>query len=464
MTYSGHAAVTAARFVGLLICILLALPAVATDTNWLRHLAVQRTAEYVRIGTSAPPGETSAAVQFFSDILLHEGISFETVETAPGRVNIWARLPAAPGGRNNPALLLLHHMDTPPAAAERWKRRPLSGEVTDDRIHGRGTLGNKGLGIMQLQSFIALHRAGLPLNRDVIFMATADRYDGGEKGLGWLVEHLPELFREVGFALSGGGYGVTTDERTLFHVEAGTKAPLWLQLRTRNVLGNQNAAERLLDGLQQVRAYEFPLEVAPPVANYFAAMAPYQPSEWKDAFADISAVIEDEQLFAEFDRVYPQYRDLLRNTCAIVSINVGYGMALADGAGARVECSLLMHQNPQRVIDDLGEALEDFGIELETVLSYPSGMSTTDSAAYQALKNALEGEGRNHHVVPAIGAEANDHHFLRELGIEVYGVVPLTVTEAELATITGPDESISRTDLRQGTLLLYELLKTLVHD
>lgn len=464
MTYSGQSAGIGARLTGLLVGALLALPAAAIDINWLRQTAVQRTGEYARIDTINPPGDTTAAVEFITEVLLNEGIGFETVETASGRVNIWARLPAAPGVRRNPGIILLHHMDTPPTLAEHWDRPPLSGEVTDDRIHGRGTLGNKGLGIMHLQAFIALHRAGRPLNRDVIFMATADHRDGGEKGLGWLVTHLPDLFHDVGFALAGGGYGVVADNGTLFHVEVGAKAPLWLQLRTSDVPGVGSPAERLLDGLQRIRAHEFPLEVTPPVANYFAALAPHQPSEWREAFADVAEAIGDEQFRAELGHTYPGYYDLLRNTCSIASINVDHVLGAAGRAGARVECSLLMHQNPRHVIDELRVVLEGLDIEVKTVLSQPSGTSTTDSTVYRALKDRLEAGGRNHHVAPAIGLSSSDNRFLRELGIEVYGIAPLSVTEEELASITGQNESVTRLGLRQGTLLLQELLETLVYD
>ena len=42
-----------------------------------------------------------------------QGIAYETAEAAPGRGNIWARLE----GGDQPALVLLHHMDVVPATA-----------------------------------------------------------------------------------------------------------------------------------------------------------------------------------------------------------------------------------------------------------------------------------------------------------------------------------------------------------
>lgn len=464
MTHSGHSNGSGARFLGWIACALLALPAAAVDTNWLRSTAVQRTAEYIRIDTTNPPGDTRAAVDFFAGALTREGIGFESVETGDGRVNIWARLPAASQGRRKPGIMLLHHMDTPPVSVAQWTRPPLSGEMSDKRIYGRGSLANKSLGVMHLQTFIALHRAGVPLQRDVLFMATVGRQDGGRGGLPWLIEYVPEVFNGIGFVLTDGGYGVQGADSTLFHIEVGAKAPLWLRWRAREAVGISTAAERLLDGLQRLREHDFPLEVTPPIAQYFAGLAPYQPGRWRAGFGDIATAIEDETFVADLKATYPLYYDLLHNSCTIRSIAVDSEWGASQQVEARIDCQLPMHQNPERVIDEIATVLEGLDIEQEALLSWPSGMSSTDTPVYRALVNALEASGRDRHAVPAISPQSGNSHFLRELGIEVYGVIPLVVTEDELGTLTGQDESVGRADLHRGVLLLHDLLQTLVHD
>ena len=44
----------------------------------------------------------------------------------------------------------------------------------------------------------------MALNRDVIFMATADEEAGGFFGVGWLVKNRPELFKGVGYVINEG--------------------------------------------------------------------------------------------------------------------------------------------------------------------------------------------------------------------------------------------------------------------
>ena len=82
-----------------------------SDLQRLQDESVQRAREYLRINTANPPGNEAEAMRWFARILAQEGIPFDTASPAPGRGNIWARLK----GGNEPALLLLHHMDVVPA-------------------------------------------------------------------------------------------------------------------------------------------------------------------------------------------------------------------------------------------------------------------------------------------------------------------------------------------------------------
>ena len=108
--------------------------------------AVEWLQEYIRIDTVNPPGNETAGAGFFAAILEAEGIPYELVESSPGRGNIWARLP----GGDAPGLVLLHHIDVVPADPDYWTAGPLSGEVRDGMIYGRGAIDTKGLGIVHL--------------------------------------------------------------------------------------------------------------------------------------------------------------------------------------------------------------------------------------------------------------------------------------------------------------------------
>ena len=109
-------------------------------------------------------------------------------------------------GGSQPALVLLHHMDVVPADPKYWNSDPFAATTTvvgkDSMIAGRGALDTKTLGVVELEAFLAMHRAKTPLERDVIFIATADEEAGGNFGAGWLVKNHPEAFKGAGLLLN----------------------------------------------------------------------------------------------------------------------------------------------------------------------------------------------------------------------------------------------------------------------
>ena len=169
--------------------------------------AVAWLQEFIQIDTINPPGNEYRAVEFYARIFEAAGIDYETAESAPGRGNIWARLP----GGNEPGLILLQHTDVVPADRQYWSFDPLAGNLNDGYIYGRGARDMKGLGIAQLVAFLQLHASGEPLNRDVVFLATADEEAGGAFGVGWLIENHPEIFDGAGILLNEGGGGSRSD-------------------------------------------------------------------------------------------------------------------------------------------------------------------------------------------------------------------------------------------------------------
>lgn len=59
-------------------------------------------------------------MRWFAKIFKQEGIQFDTAVSASGRGNIWARIK----GGNQPALMLLHHMDVVPPDPKYWDVDP----------------------------------------------------------------------------------------------------------------------------------------------------------------------------------------------------------------------------------------------------------------------------------------------------------------------------------------------------
>ena len=122
----------------------------------------------------------------------------------------------------------MHHSDVVPANEEYWDFDPLSGDIVDGYIQGRGALDMKGLGVAHLANFLKLHRSDKKLNRDIIFIAAADEESGGAFGMGWLVQNRPEVFEGAALLLNEGGSGFRSKDGVVFSIEVTQKIPVWL--------------------------------------------------------------------------------------------------------------------------------------------------------------------------------------------------------------------------------------------
>src|SRR4029453_10608412 len=119
------------------------------------------------------------------------------------RANVLARLPGS--GKARP-LILLNHMDVVPADAERWTVPPFSGELRDGYVWGRGATDMKGTAVCQLMTMLMLKRSGVALDRDVIFLGTADEEEGSASGITWMIEHHRDALRNAEFAITEGSF------------------------------------------------------------------------------------------------------------------------------------------------------------------------------------------------------------------------------------------------------------------
>ncbi len=431
------------------------------DLAALQDEAVRRLQEYIRINTVNPPGNEIRGAEFFARIFEAEGIPYEMVESAPGRGNIWARLE----GGDEPALLLLHHMDVVPADARYWSTDPLSGEIRDGHIYGRGALDTKTSGILHLAGFLALHRSGVPLRRDVIFMATADEEAGGFYGAGWLVAHRPELFEDVGFLLNEGGGGGVVDGKVQFGVEVTQKVPYWLRLTTQGTPGHGSrplvsyAATELIAALERLRTHRFEPRIIPAVAEHFRGFAGDHPEPWRSRFRDIAAAIREPGVLEELQAYDPGLHTLTRNTCSITRFGASEKInVISPEAWAEVDCRLLPDQDPEAWLREMRTVLGP-EVEIKVLMGFNPAVSSTDTELYRVIREVTLETFPGANFVPQVQGGFTDSHFFRDLGIVSYGYNPVAVPQGDAGGVHGNDERISVENVRRGVTMTLQILE-----
>ncbi len=448
------------------------------DPTAFQEQAVERLQEYLRIDTINPPGNETRGVEFLARILEAEGIAYETAESAPGRGNLWARLE----GGDEPAVLMLHHIDVVPADEDHWTIDPLSGEIRDGYIYGRGALDTKSSGIIHLQAFLALHAAGRPLNRDVIYMATADEEAGGFFGAGWLAENRPELFEDVGFIINEGGGGSvlgpgadTGDPaaggRVVLNVEVTQKVPWWLRLIAVDEPGHgsrprvTSSVTRLVRALSNIENYEFEPRIVPAVDDFFKALAEQADEEWRASYANISQAVRDPAFLLRLQLADPYLHGLTRNTCSITILEASEKInVVPPSSSAQLDCRLLPDQNPDAFIEQLSTIINDPAIRIEVIMGFTPAVSSTDTELYRAIERVTDRHFPGAQVVPAVAGGFTDSHFFRDMDIVAYGFDPIITAEGEGGRVHGNDERITVENVRRGVQIMVELLQELVYD
>ena len=443
-----------------LLLVPLVAPAHQNDEVDLGLQAVELLRSYLRINTSNPPGNEIEATTFLARHLDEAGIPYEVIESAPGRANLYARLRG--DGSRGGGIILLHHMDVVPVDESAWTVDPFSGVVLNEFIYGRGALDSKAYGAVQLSTFMALHRAGIPLGRDIIFLATADEEAGGRLGAGYLVKNRPDLLEGAEFVLTEGGGASEFGGRSVHFVEVSQKTPLWLRLRVTGPSGHgakplrDSSVNRLVRALERVRIYRGEIKLVPAVAEVLRARASYlvDPAV-AEAFRNIESSIEDPAfLMALVEEMEP----LLRNTISITVLDGSPNInIIPTEASADLDCRLLPGEDPQRFIATLADVIDDPGIAIEPLLVVDAAESRTGTPLWRALEATARAKDPEAILVPNVIAGFTDSHYFRELGLVAYGWTPFVSSPRE-GPAHGADERMLVANVKRGPSILQDLL------
>ncbi|HYS55983.1 MAG TPA: M20/M25/M40 family metallo-hydrolase [Thermoanaerobaculia bacterium] len=397
---------------------------------------------YVRIDTSNPPGREMAGARFLAELLEKHGLKPEIIESAPGRANVYARLR---GKRRGEGLLLLNHIDVVPATSAGWFRPPFAAAIALNQLWGRGSLDMKSIALCQLAGLFEAARRGQP-ERDIVFLGVADEEEGGVFGTQWLLQHRPDIFDGVRYALNEGGITETRQEKlSYFGVEIGTKMSVKVQLRA----SSREQMQRVRLSLEPYLTPRDPDRILPEVREYLHDIAPQR--------------IENRELLDNIDRTVaagkfwllpPGYKELTQNV-------VFLGKVKSD-ATMEVNLYNLPDEDPDRRIAWLQSTVAPLGATIDSVLSKNGPAPLT--SRHTLLFNFIESEVHNEYGSVPVGTEilaasSNDSRFLRARGVLCYGLWPFPVDFYQTQGIHSTNERIRIDWYMQGIALMKRLVR-----
>ncbi|MFU8817720.1 MAG: M20/M25/M40 family metallo-hydrolase [Pseudomonadales bacterium] len=440
-------------------------PAVEQET--LAHFQTM-----LRLDTSNPPGRETQVVEYLEGVLQREGIDFQRYALEPERANLVARLRGS--GAKRP-LLLMAHTDVVTADPDVWRFPPFSATRHDGHIYGRGTLDDKDNVVASLMVLLMLQRLGVPLERDVIFLAEAGEEGTTRVGIDFMVaNHFDAIDAE--FCLAEGDSPLRVDGQVVSaSVTTLEKTPRAVEMIAAGPAGHGsvplagNAVARLAAAVVAVTEWQAPIRLNETTREYFRRLAeispPDQAQRLREILSDDPAVVE---LAAEYLRVHqPALAAKLRTSVSPTVLQGGdrYNVIPSE-AKAILDVRVLPDEDVDDVLEQLRRVINDPAITIRLAprdgLPRPPGGTSLDTAAFRAIEAAVS---RHYEAVtlPTMSTFATDAAQLRAKGIHCYGVGPAVDAE-DLLLGFGPhsdQERILESELHRFVRFYWDTVVTI---
>ncbi len=421
----------------------------------------------LRIDTRNPPGNEIRAAEYLRGVLQQEGIACEITGPSPDRGTIVGRLK---GDGSAPPLLLMSHTDVVAVEPEKWTHDPFAAEIADGFIYGRGALDMKHMVTMELMTMLLLKRAGMPLKRDVIFMAAADEEVGGHQGAGWVAHNRPELIQAEYALNEGGGGGFEINGCRYYSIQTAEKGAARFRLRAKGKPGHgsrphdENAILKLAEVLSRLRNHQPPVHFTAPLRGYVTGIASTQPPDIVQLFLAVLAheATADAAIDAlpMEDLLKQKLRAMTRNTITPTMLRAGSQInVIPSEAEASLDGRILPGWTPEMYLRELRAI---FGEDVDIDFIDPSEPLEVDPASplFEVIKDVVREHDPEATVVPTLLTGGTDAKHVAELGTKVYGFAPEMYISGlnDWSRVHGHDERIATRSIQWGTRVLYDVV------
>ena len=427
--------------------------------NWkeVGEEATQVLSEYIQVDTTNPKGNETRGAEFLGKILEKEGIEYEIHESSENRGNLIARLN---GDGTEKPICLLSHIDVVTAEPEKWEKDPLSGEIEDGYIWGRGALDMKSMGVMELYTMILLKRRNIPLKRDVILLAVADEEVKGE-GARFIRDNYWE-FIQCSHMVNEGGLGLRDmmfEGQNVYPVSVGEKGAVWLKMVASGEPGHgstprpNEAPKHLMEALKLLGVRDLGEDFSPELAELMTSVGVHKGGA-------TGAILRQKTLRNMLVKPKmmenPLTRAALINTVHLTGLGgENEPNVVPSEVYAILDCRIQPGVDPEEFIQSLAEIIDSENIRFEVISATSGSVSPMDDPFYKALVyHATKGE-ENAVAGPVISVGYTDSNYFRPLGVNAYGFHPVLLTEKDMEGFHGHNEKLSTQNVEDGLRKLF---------
>jgi acetylornithine deacetylase/succinyl-diaminopimelate desuccinylase-like protein len=455
------------------VCLLapaLAQQAAPIDFGMVASEAQGWLVDLVRMNTSNPPGNELPAAKYIAALLEKEGIRAEAMESSPGRGIVVARLSVGAVPDPSRALLLMGHTDVVGVDRSKWSHDPFGSEIKDGYLWGRGTIDDKGPLVANLAAFILLKRSGLKLDRDVVFLAESDEEAGGTGMDFAITQHWEKI--AAGFAINEGGRTIVKDGKVLYvGVQASEKVSVNVTVIAMGRSGHasiptrENAVVHLAAAIEKIGNWETPAKPNSITRRYFDELAKLEEPEIAKWMRALDTPEREQQATRHLSELDPVWSSMLRNSIVPTMLEAGIRVnVIPSEARAILNVRLLPGELIGDLVNDMTKLVNDsqVRIEPEVMNRQPSPPSSLDTDLYRAIEHATQKIFPGAATIPMMSTWATDSSFLRLRNVECYGLVPMPLSEEEIARMHADNERVPVGSIQKAIELVYATVEEFV--
>ena len=424
--------------------------------------AVRLCSELIRLDGQLGSSDERAGAEYVAGLLSAVGVEATLLEPEPRRTSLVARISGA-----DPTLdpLLIHtHLDVVPADASEWSVDPLSGEVKDGFVWGRGAVDMKNMVASVLTALTHRLSTGQMPRRPVVLACFADEENAGVLGAEWLVRERPELFKGCRTAIGeGGGWSIwATDEQRIYPLHAAEKGWAAIEVTAHGAPGHasrirdDNPVRVLAEALGRLTPDRFPVHLTEGVEQILRTACEVHGVGFDPDNAQAALPL------LGLDAV--TVGSGLQNTAHPTRLAAGYqSNVIPSSAGGELDCRYL----PGRWEEFEAELRAALGDQVElTVLARTLGLTpgprSSEHRIWSAAADSLRTEDPTAIVAPYLMSGGTDATHLQHLGIECFGFNPVLLPPGLdfWSLFHGIDERVPVESLRFSARVLDHFLST----
>ena len=389
----------------------------------------------LQINSSVATGSEAQVVEYLKSVLDKESIPTKVFSNDPKHPNLVARIKG--NGKKKPVLIMAH-TDVVSVDSSKWIHPPFSATRENGYVYARGAVDDKDNVVAALMVMLQLKRLNVTLDRDVIFLAEAGEESNTKVGIEFMVkEHWADIEAEFCFAEGG---GVTRKEGKILYAAVSTteKVPNGVKLIARGTAGHgsvplqDNAVVHLSQAIAKIAAWQTPMRLNETTRTFFTRLASISAPADAARYMAVVNGKDAEKAQEYFAAKEPRMHSTLRTSISPNIVKGGYLINIIPSeAEATLDVRALPDEDMPGLLAEMKRVINDSQIEIvsEAGNIRPSARpSRLDTDAFKVTETAIK-KIYGAVTLPTMPTGATDMAFLREKGIECYGIGPITDQE-----------------------------------